>query len=269
MSIMLEDADIAELTVLLSADRLAALITLTGSARTAIELHQKTLSLGACLMNVIASVELSLRNKVCENLTVFFATPGWLTHPPAPFQWRTIENSNAQKALESARRATYSKLNQAGKSALDAKAFPNGIPQNTSHLRRAVGRRRQIPVTDGQVIAETTFYFWKRLFSTEYEQSLWRPTLKRTFPNKHLKRPQVASQLEHIYQARNRLAHHEPVLHKRFADKVTAIEFVSRNMGMVSESPNTALARLIADDLQILKDKAAELHRRLDSFRTL
>ena len=267
MSINLEDADIAELTILLSPDRLAALTKLTGSARSAIELHQQTLNLGACLMNVIASLELALRNKVCENLTAFFGSPGWLTHPPAPFQWRAIENANAQKALESARRASYSKLGQVEKGALDAKAFPNGIPANTSHLRRAVLRRRQIVVTDGQVVAETTFYFWKRLFSADYEHGLWRPTLKRTFPNKHLKRPQVADRLEHIYQARNRLAHHEPLLHKRFTDTIAAVEFVSRNMGVASESPDTALAKLIAADLQTVKDRATKLHTTLDSFR--
>ncbi len=64
-------------------------------------------------MNVIASIELSLRNSVCENLTVFFGAPGWLTRPTAPFQWKKIENWNAQKALESARRAEYSKMAQA------------------------------------------------------------------------------------------------------------------------------------------------------------
>lgn len=269
MSIVLEDADIAELTILLSPDRLAALTSLTGSARIAIELHQETLHLNACLMNVIATIELALRNKVCENLTTFFATPGWLTHPPTPFQWRAIENTNAQSALESARRARYSKLNQAEKAALDAKAFPHGIPPNTSHLRRVAGRRRQIAVTDGQVIAETTLYFWKRLFSAEYEQALWRTTLKRIFPNKLLKRPQVAGRLEHIYQARNRLAHHEPVLHKRFTEVIAAIEFISQNIGVASETTETPLAKLIATDLQVVKDKATQLHARLDTFRTL
>jgi hypothetical protein len=41
-----------------------------------------------------------------------------------------------------------------------------------------------------------------------------------------MKRAQIAENLEHIYQARNRLAHHEPVLHKRFRDAIAAIEFV-------------------------------------------
>jgi hypothetical protein len=110
MSRALEDTDVAAITILLSLERLAALIMLTGSPRAAIELHQQTLDMSAHLMTVIANVELALRNTVCENLTAFFGTPGWLTHPPAPFQWRKMENQNAQKALESARRSTYSKM---------------------------------------------------------------------------------------------------------------------------------------------------------------
>ena len=139
----LEDADIAAIAVLLSPERLAALTALTGSTRTAVELHQATLSLNADLMNVTASIELALRNSVCENLTVYFGAPGWLIRPTAPFQWKQIENKIVQKALDSARRAEYSKMTQAQKGALDALAYPRGRPPNTSHLKRAVDRRRR------------------------------------------------------------------------------------------------------------------------------
>ena len=263
----LEDSDIATISVLLSPERLAALTALTGSTRTAVELHQATLSLNAELMNVIASIELALRNTVCENLTAFFGVAGWLIRPTAPFQWKQIENRIVQKSLDSARRAEYSKMTQAQKGALDALAYPRGRPPNTSHLKRAVDRRRQISVSDGKVIAETTLYFWKRLYSADYEQTLWRTTLKKTFPNKRLKRPQVADKIEDIYQARNRLAHHEPVLHKRFNDTITGIEFVADNLGTAAPSNNTPLAKLIADDLQSVKDKAKALHDRLAAFR--
>ncbi|MFN8831637.1 MAG: hypothetical protein ACK50Q_09320 [Labrys sp. (in: a-proteobacteria)] len=263
----LEDSDIAAIAVLLSPERLAALTALTGSTRMAVELHQATLSLNAELMNVIASIELALRNTVSENLTAFFGVPGWLIRPVAPFQWKQIENNLVKKALDSARRAEYSKMTQAQKGALDALAYPSGRPPNTSHLKRAVDRRKQIHVSDGKIIAETTMYFWKRLYSSDYEQSLWRTTLKRTFPNKSLKRAQVADKIEDIYQARNRLAHHEPVLHKRFRDTITGIEFVTNNLSAATPSNTTPLAKLIADDLKSVKDKATALHDRLAAFR--
>jgi hypothetical protein len=91
--------------------------------------------------------------------------------------------------------------------------------------------------------------------------------LKKTFPNKALKRAQVADKLEDVYQARNRLAHHEPVLHKRFRDTITAIEFVAENLGAPVPSNNTPLAKLIADDLQVISNKATTLHGRLAAFR--
>jgi hypothetical protein len=263
----LDDADIAAIAILLSPERLAALTALTGSMRTAIELHQATLSLNADLMNLTASIELALRNSVCENLTVYFGVPNWLIRPVAPFQWKQIENKNVQKALDSARRAEYSKMTQTEKGALDALTYQHGRPANTSHLQRAVARRRQIQVSDGKIIAETTLYFWKRLYSADYEQTLWRTTLKKTFPNKTLKRAHVAEKLEDIYQARNRLAHHEPVLHKRFRDTITGIEFVAENLGAPAPSKDMPLAKLIACDLQAVKDKAKALHDRLAAFR--
>ena len=264
---LLEDADIITIGLLLSQERLAALQNLTGSTRIAIELHQATLSLNADLMNVIASIELALRNTVYDNLTVYFRGPDWLVRPRAPFKWKKTENTNVKKALDSAQRAEYAKMTQAQKGALDTLAYPHGRPPNSSPYNRAVDRRRQIDVSDGKIIAETTLYFWKRLFGPDYEQTLWRTTLKKTFPNKLLKRSDVADKLEDIYQARNRLAHHEPVLHKRFRDTLAAIEFIAENLGRPSPSKDSPLFKLIADDLRATKHKAEALHARLATFR--
>jgi hypothetical protein len=50
MSMNLSNADVAAIELQISPERLAKLKTLTGDARTAISLHQETLSLGADLM---------------------------------------------------------------------------------------------------------------------------------------------------------------------------------------------------------------------------
>lgn len=267
MSMQFTDDEIANVVKLLSAERLRALTELTGSAQSAIELHQETLALGAKLMTVVATVEISLRNSVCENLTHHFGVDTWLLQPPVTFQWKEPERKKAILAQDSAQRAAYSKLSQAEKGALDALAYPNGRPPNTSHAKRAKDRRKRITVSTGRVVAELTLYFWKRLYGPEYEQTLWRPTLKKTFPNKHVKRAEVAINLENIYQSRNRLAHHEPVLHKRFDDTVLSIKYVAANLGNRSQDDNSPLVRLIADDVAALEDQAKKLHDTLASYR--
>ena len=265
----IEPADVVTLTLLLSPERLKKLTQLTGSAKIAIDLHQETLDLGASLMAVTATIEIALRNAVCENLNEYFGVTNWLSQPPIQFQWRKPEQLNVTKALDSARRAEYAKLSQAQKGELEAKAYPNGRPPNTSHLKRALDRRKHIIVTEGKIVAELTLYFWKRLFSHEYEQTLWRTTLKRTFPDKSLARSAVADKLEDIYQTRNRLAHHEPVLYKRFESTMTAIEFVVQRLGMKSPASDTPLAKLVQEGIRTTNAKAAELHARLNSFRNI
>ncbi len=251
--------DVADVTLMLSAVRLKALAALTGSAQTAIELHQETLRVGASLMTVIATIEIALRNSVCENLELHFGVSNWLRQPLAPFQWRAPELNNVAKAHDGARRANYSKLSQTQKHDLDALAYPNGRPPSKSHLSRAKDRRKQLVVSDGKIIAELTLYFWKRLYGPEYDQTLWRTSLKRTFPNKKLSRADVAIQLENIYQARNRLAHHEPVLHKRFRDTMQVIEFVVQHLETTLPSDTTPLANLLASDLAKVMAEATTL----------
>lgn len=263
----IEDADIAELTKLLSPERLGRLYRLTGNSRAAIEFHQKTLSLGADLMAIIAVIEIALRNSICENLGQHFGQPGWLLNPSLSFHWKESERAKIEQALDSARRAEYSKLSQIDKHALDGPAFPNGRPAHLPHTRRSKLRRAHIQVTDGKIIAELSFYIWKRLCSPDYEHTLWKPTLKRVFPNKRVKRADVADNLEILYQVRNRLAHHEPVLHNRFVEATTAVKYIAQHLGARNPSEHNPLFRLIVDDILAVEAKAATLHAALDAFR--
>lgn len=262
------DEDVPHILALFSAERLGKLSELTGSSRAAIELHQETLIAGAALMSVIATVEIAVRNAVCDNLSQHFGVPNWLIAPPAPFTWRAPERDKGSKALESARRAEYAKLTQAEKSALDGLAYPNGRPANLSHLQRVKDRRKHIPVTDGKVIAEVTLHFWKRLYGPDYEHSLWRPTLKRTFPDKSVKRSEVADHLENVYQARNRLAHHEPVLHARFTEAIASVKYITERLASPKTAPDTPLANLLADQIVEAEGLATLLHDKLAAYKS-
>ena len=260
-------ADVPQLVEALSRERLSALIDLTNHEAIAIDLHQATLELGCDLMKIIATVEIALRNAVFANLAQHFGVANWLQQPPVAFCWKEPERKKVAAAIDSAKRAQYAKLNQAGKAQLEALAYPQGRPANISHLKRAKDRRKHIAVSDGKVIAELTLYFWKRLYGPEYEQSLWRTSLKRTFPDKKLTRAAIAAQLEIIYQSRNRLAHHEPVLHKRFCDTMTAVTFIARHLNGFDSAQESALTRLIEDDIATISAAEQCLRARLDAFR--
>lgn len=261
------DSDLEPLTALLSPERIGRLTQLTGNSRTAIELHQETLSVGASLMPIIATVEIAIRNSVCNNLNQYFGTPDWLVSPPAPFKWKSQDANKCSKAREKAQRAEYEKLNHRQKSALDTLAYPNGRPANETHTDRTKKRQKCIHVSDGKIIAEITLHFWKRLYGPDYEHSLWRPTLKKTFPHKSVKRAEAALHLENIYQARNRLAHHEPVLHDRFSETIASIKYVIQRLEAPTIGPNTPLANLLAEPIEAVETQARALHERLASYR--
>lgn len=264
----LELRHIPEVARLLSPERLAALTTLTGSASASIDLHQQTLHVGASLMTVLATVEIALRNTIADNLSRYFGTANWLQQPPAAISWKPPEQDKIAHAIDSARRAEYSKLSLSAKAALDALAYPRGRPAGLSPLRRAMDRRRHIAVSPGKVIAELTLYFWKRLYGPEYEHHLWRPTLKRTFPDRRIARSDVATQLEVIYQTRNRLAHHEPVLYQRFSSTISAIEFVTQRLNSTGPRADAALASLLTDEIARACALESALRARLDAYRT-
>jgi len=99
-------------------------------------------------------------------------------------------------------------------------------------------------------------FFWKRLFSAEYEKLLWRPSIKRVFPSKILRRSNVAAHLERIYQTRNRIAHHEPVYGYRLRDVLGAIDFVLSQLWAHEDCSARPLERLLQMERKTLGEQA-------------
>lgn len=110
------------------------------------------------------------------------------------------------------------------------------------------------------MITQLTMYFWKRLFSRDYEQTLWKPALRRIFPNKAIDRSAVAIQLERIHQSRNRVAHHEPVYGDRLVDTLSAVDFLASNLGATGSDGCTALHKVLRSERAALEDRAHMLH---------
>jgi hypothetical protein len=244
LSINLTDDEVRAAAGLLSSERLSAFVAITGTERDAIALHHLTMRVGAALVPLTGMIEIVLRNAVCERLRQTFDKPDWLTHPPPPFAWKGDESSHLKKAEGWARRAAYTKLTQAEKRALDALAFPHGVPRNISHEKRSKARQSVVSITTGQLIAQLTLFFWKRLFSHDYEATLWQRSLRKLFPNKSLSRADVSARLETLYQTRNRIAHHEPVIGLRLQQAAEAVNYLVQNFQTTTPSEVGILAKM-------------------------
>lgn len=230
----------------LSEERLATYISRTGTLIDAVTLHQNALEVTARIAPIIALIEIAVRNEVCHQLDSTFGKENWLSDSPQGFSWKRDERSKIAQAITSAKRAAYAKKTNAQKLALDALAFPDGTSPRISHEKRVKRRQLHITVSRGQIISQLTLFFWKRLFSADYEPTLWKRSLKKVFPNKTLVRVTVAERLEVLYQARNRLAHHEPLFGKRLAVTLEAIDFIATNFQTSTPSSETPLSKLLA-----------------------
>lgn len=215
----------------ISAERLATYEKFVDDRKKAVALHNHTLQLGSSLMAMIALMELALRNSSNQRLIADFGRDQWLlpAQPTLPLLER--EKKTISLAHKYAQRAAYAKLSYKQKAYLDAFAFPSGLPTGISHKHKTDKRQALFVVSHGQVISQTTFSFWKRLYSSEYQEELWKPSLKKVFPNKKLKRSDVSKALETIYSVRNRVAHHEPVYGKRLVEVMSALNFIRKALG--------------------------------------
>lgn len=83
--------------------------------------------------------------------------------------------------------------------------------QDVARARQRVGQGGK-PETEGRVIAELMFGFWRLLHSKTYEATLWTPCLRHAYPHQRPNdRTAVYRRLDHLNTLRNRIAHHEHV----------------------------------------------------------
>jgi len=224
----------------ISAERLKTYEKHTDRQKKAIALHNHTLQLGSSLMSVIALLELSLRNSTNQCLIDDFGDDEWLLPGHTTLPLKPFEQGAISSATSHAQKAAYSKLSYKEKAFLDAFAFPGGVPVGMTHKNVVKERQALFVVTHGQIVSQTTFSFWKRLYSSDYEADLWKPSLKKVFPDKSLKRGDIAKSLEAIYATRNRVAHHEPVYGQRLTDAMKALDFIRNSLGAKKREEQTA-----------------------------
>lgn len=227
----------------ISPERLETFQKLTDRQEKAIALHNHTLQLGSSLMSMIALLELSLRNSTNRRLVEDFGDKDWLVSGQSSLPLKKTEKDAISSAKKHAQKAAYSKLSYREKGLLDVFVFPEGKPSGTSHKTEVRKRTASFHVTQGQVIAQTTIYFWKRLYSREYEDALWKRSLKRVFPNKKIKRSEISVALEIVYAARNRVAHHEPMYGERLDDVMNALATLRDQLGATDFGRDTSFQK--------------------------
>lgn len=108
---------------------------------------------------------------------------------------------------------------------------PELFPRHMQDVGNARGRVAQgkKPETEGRVVAQMTFGFWRLLHSKRYEATLWQWALRRVYPP-GTSRAEVYDRLGHINVLRNRIAHHEPVHALALGDAALGLEAVHREL---------------------------------------
>lgn len=217
-------------------------------------------------MPVTATIEVALRNVVCERLRSHFGKPDWLANPPAPFKWKGAEYNNIQKSIGQAKKAAYAKRSYSEKRSLDVLAFPQGVPAGLSHEQRSKRRQKALPIGVGDLVSQLTLFFWKRLFSSDYEGTLWKPALRELFPSKRVRRADVATALESIYVARNRVAHHESLYGDRLLKTLEATSFVAHHLRPEGAADVAVLEAMLMPHVRVLNEQQGAMDALLGRF---
>lgn len=259
--------DINEIVELLSIERLYAIPTDSDSKGSVtdvsvIELHQESLSLSGDLMSIVAVIEIALRNVVYRNLNQYFKANDRLFQSPKLFEWLESEERKIISASNFAKRAKYNKLPEHQKIKLEEQAC---VPEGTSYHDSLVIICNSISVSDGDIIAQLTFSFWKKMYAARYKKTLWNKTLNKTFPNEKLIRKSITKNLEIILKTRDRLAHHEPIWLGTFNKTIRSIQFITQNLNQPTQNPNSPLAKLLANDIDKIQAKADAFYAKISS----
>ena len=155
------------------------------------ELYVWNLRVSGAFHEVLGVFEVVLRNALCEQLRHWHGkrTGTWLDDPTSTFDARRIEQI----------KAACQALSQKGK-----------------------------PLTEGHIVAELSFGFWRFLLSKRYQNTLWAPHLRKAFPGMRTQRREVVyKHVEALLTLRNRIAHHEPIHRSPLADLHDAMLLVT------------------------------------------
>jgi Abi-like protein len=178
----------------LSSARLTRYVESTDTLEAALALYEWNTQIAAALFELLQHAEVILRNALSKELTVLR-----IAHGDPAGHWFWFET--------------------------DEWFAPWWQPEMLRQLKKVHGSlaRTKRPITQGRIVAEVSFGFWRYLLTSHYESSLWTPALRRAFP-RGLAREAVHDLVEHLNVLRNRIAHHEAVYNRNLPTDVLRIE---------------------------------------------
>lgn len=152
-----------------------------GDTAQALRLYMWNTALSEALYGPLQGLEITLRNKIHQRLSAVFGAC-WYDTPGCGMR-------HAQQ-------------------------------EHIDRAKQALGFQRK-PLEQDRVVAELSFGFWVGLFGPKYETHLWRPHLRKLFVNSPAPflRKRAHAALDEVRLLRNRVAHHEPILHLRLAEE--------------------------------------------------
>jgi hypothetical protein len=149
------------------------------------------------------------------------------------------------------RNAVHNRLVQdLGENWLETFSFLDSERASINDAKKNI-RERGCTLTVGRIIAELNFGFWVRLFSPQYSNTLWGPSLSKIVPLRHGKaRSTVQGRIQGLKTLRNRIAHHnriigqtrngKPVLAKEiYAEILEVLGWFSKTIRFWVESTNS------------------------------
>ena len=192
----LDEPVLGALEASLSPERFGTYLGATSGDRAeAMRLYTWNTALSAAFYGPLQGLEVALRNGMHRQLTAVYG-PAWYDNPKAGLSASTRQR--IQTAKDDVTRGGYT--------------------PDPPHL-----------------VAALTFGFWVSLLGrggpsgrpgqakSDYEMTLWRPALSRTFPHARLARAAAHRQLDYLRTFRNRIAHHEPIFARHLSADHTSI----------------------------------------------
>jgi hypothetical protein len=196
----------------LSSARLGSYLASAGGDRNrAIDLYEWNVEASGALYEAMTFLEVVLRNSIHDQLTAWHASQG------LPGTW--LDDSN--KLLEEKARGDI------------GTAFRRA--QQWRRVRGVQVANRPAPPI-GAVVAELNFGFWRFLLASRYEHTLWLGAMRHGFPGAQGDRVRVEKPVRRLHEARNRIAHLEPILKRDLARDERDINYVIQSI-----CPKTAL----------------------------